>query len=88
MGWIRNTTAEVARQSRYPLVIAICAVSTPLVILVILLRGYHCLRVNVKGRRSFYNLCLSVVCSREALVAGLDLRCAGFCYCIQRSRDC
>jgi ABC-type glycerol-3-phosphate transport system permease component len=88
MGWIRNTTAEVARQSRYPLVIATCAVSTPLVILVIVFRGYHCLRVNVKGRRSFYTLCLSVVCSREALVADLDLRRAGRCYCVQRSRAC
>jgi hypothetical protein len=88
MGWIRNTTAEVASQSRYPLIIAICAVSTPLVILVIVFRGYHCLRVNVKGRRSFYNLCLSVVRGRAALVAGLDLRCAGFCYCVQRCRDC
>jgi hypothetical protein len=87
MGWIRNTTAEVASQSRYPLIIAVCATSTPLVMLIVAFRGYHCLRVNIRGRRSFYNLCLSVVCSREALIAGLDLRHAGFCYRVQRSRD-
>ena len=88
MGWIRDTTVEVASQPRHPLIIAVCAVSTPLAILVVVLRGYHCLHVNPRGRRSFYNLCLFAVCSREALIAGSDLRYAGFCYRVQRYRDC
>jgi len=88
MGWIRDTTVEVASQPRHPLIIAVCAVSIPLAILVVVLRGYHCLHINPRGRRSFYNLCLSVVCSREALIAGSDLRRTGFCYRVQRYRNC
>ncbi|KAG9596165.1 hypothetical protein KCU86_g20777, partial [Aureobasidium melanogenum] len=58
MGWIRNASPEVVGQSRYLMVISVCAVSVPLMTLIVILRGYHCLRINKNGRLSFYHLCL------------------------------
>ncbi|KAH0175216.1 DUF221-domain-containing protein, partial [Aureobasidium melanogenum] len=58
MGWIRNASPEVVGQSRYLMVISVCAVSVPLMTLIVILRGYHCLRINKNGRLSYYNLCL------------------------------
>ncbi|KAH0296289.1 hypothetical protein KCU71_g14025, partial [Aureobasidium melanogenum] len=58
MGWIRNASPEVVDQSRYLMVISVCAVSVPLMTLIVILRGYHCLRINKNGRLSYYHLCL------------------------------